>query len=303
EDDFDAAVLLTPLGCNVIAHGILRTQPLRRYRTGIQSLADEVVADGTGAVLGKSLVEFGASGVVGVALDLQAKGGVVKHDAGELRQDLTPLWAKIGLAGIKHNVAHIDHQPAWRVGSWQDTIKVCEQTGAECLLLALVLIHGLFPRLGCGLFDLCARLSFRSFLYRRLGSLPRRQLFLDNLFPRLGPGVFHIRFLLGQGSCLGCRPLALGLFRQRLFPSLGIFLGLFLDRICLSLGGPLLIRFPLVRSSLLGRYAIPQAIHDTDGETKMALSCIYEMGAEKVDLHSSRPMGREAIIAASTDHP
>ena len=73
DDDFDAAVLLTTLGCVVVGHWVASAEALRRYRTSLHSLLDDVVAHGVGALLGKGLVDFGFTAAVAMTLDSQAQ--------------------------------------------------------------------------------------------------------------------------------------------------------------------------------------------------------------------------------------
>ena len=150
DDDFDAAVLLTTLRCTVVGDWAANAKALRRYRTSLQPLLDEVVAHGVSALLGKGLVDFGFTAGVAVTLDSQAKRGIIEHDAGELGQVLTRFRAEIELAGIEKYVTHIDDQPSGRVGSGQDAIELLEQAGAHGLFLTIELFGGLFLGLSRG---------------------------------------------------------------------------------------------------------------------------------------------------------
>ena len=66
--------------------------------------ADEIVANGARTLLGKSLVQVSAAGVIRVALNGQVEAGVIEHDPGELRQRLTRLRAEIRLTNVEQHV-------------------------------------------------------------------------------------------------------------------------------------------------------------------------------------------------------
>ena len=66
--------------------------------------------------------------------------------------------------------------------------------------------------------------------------------------------------------------------------------------------GLFLVRFPLGLGSLLCA-PFPERVRNTEAETHSALSRIGEVGAKKVDLKATYPMGREPIVGSAAKHP
>jgi len=69
DDYFYAAVLLAAFGGTVVGCGHGLAEALRGDGAGVEALVDQILTDGLGALLGKSLIERVAADVVGVAFD------------------------------------------------------------------------------------------------------------------------------------------------------------------------------------------------------------------------------------------
>src|SRR6266700_3233352 len=112
DHELDAAVALAAFGGLVGGDGLDFAEAAggdgrRRY-----ALFGEKFAHGTGAALGKLLIEFVAADAVGVAFDLKHEAGMRENDAGNFRE----LFARAGLervaAGVEKNIRHIDDEAA-----------------------------------------------------------------------------------------------------------------------------------------------------------------------------------------------
>src|SRR5216683_1778655 len=115
----------------------------RRY-----ALFSEKFAHGTGAALGKLLIEFVAADAVGVAFDLKHEAGMRENDAGNFRE----FFARAGLervaAGVKENIRHIDDEAAGGVAGLQNGIQLREELRAKLTFFGFGLRGGLARSFG-----------------------------------------------------------------------------------------------------------------------------------------------------------
>src|SRR6202040_1037605 len=118
-----AAILLASFRGVICRHGLRFAKSLRRHGRRRNTLACEVIADGTGSVLRKLLVQFIATYAVGVAFDGKSKGRVSQNDSGYLGEPLARRRTKRGLAGVKQYVRQAHDETAGGIASGKNDVE------------------------------------------------------------------------------------------------------------------------------------------------------------------------------------
>ena len=124
DDNLDAAILLAAGGGAVISDWIVQAESLGGDAARIQALVNQILADSTGALLGKLLVELFAADVIGVTFDGEIQTRMREDNSRKFGEAFAGFGLQIVFAEGKKNIAEIDDETADGVASFENGVEL-----------------------------------------------------------------------------------------------------------------------------------------------------------------------------------